>query len=614
MNLLAWLNKQSLSRRLLLSGGLSLATVGLGTLWITYRSLQSDLEKQVRTRAQSITQSIEFATEGLLEVEQRQILRRVVQNYATLPTVVEIAIVNPDGMILADSQGSHQHLSYATKHPELLPAMNQAANRGIETSHQMMFHNKPVLVQILPFSSVLFGTSGRRGLAIAIVDLKQMQQEASETFLTSTLILLAGIAIILILMGILLRKNVLLPLAKLSQAVALSKETGIFSIPEKMPANEIKFLATKFQSVFEQLEAYEQLKIEIGQRQKVEEILRESEARERSKSEQLERTLLELQRTQTQLVQSEKMSSLGQLVAGVAHEINNPISFINGNVLYASQYIQELFVLLELYEANYPHPIGQIQERLEQSDLPFIRHDLPKLLKSMQVGCDRIREIVQLLRNFSRLDESEIKNVYIHEGIDSTLMLLQSRLNAKSNCPDIQVVKKYDNLPLIECYPGLLNQVFMNILINAIEAIEEKYKTNHAYNMDGDRKKKDELLLTGNDLRKTTPTLPIQTDPPQTLQAQVIPTITIRAEAIGSDRIAIRIGDNGIGICQQVQGQLFDPFFTTKPIGKGTGMGLSISYQIVAEKHHGSLSCQSEVAKGTEFTIEIPTKQKRSVL
>jgi signal transduction histidine kinase len=284
-------------------------------------------------------------------------------------------------------------------------------------------------------------------------------------------------------------------------------------------------------------------------------------------------TLHKLQQTQTQLIQHEKMSSLGQLVAGVAHEINNPVNFINGNITYASDYVQDLLALLSLYQEHYPESIAAIQAKAEEIDLEFLAEDLPKLLSSMRIGVDRIRQIVLSLRNFSRLDQAEKKRVDIHEGIDNTLVILQSRLKSNSAGSDIQIIKAYENLPLVDCYAGQLNQVFMNLLSNAIDALDE---------------------VVDN------------------------PTITIRTELVRcpsedteqtdpcQSHVVIRIHDNGSGITEAVKQKLFNPFFTTKPVGKGTGLGLSISYQIIVEKHGGLLQCFSEPGQGTEFWIQIP--------
>lgn len=302
----------------------------------------------------------------------------------------------------------------------------------------------------------------------------------------------------------------------------------------------------------------------------VELALRESELRSREQATQLKQALNDLQKMQTQLVQTEKMSSLGQLVAGIAHEINNPVNFIYGNLTHAKQNVAELLNLMELYREHYPDPHPDIDAEAEEIDLPFIMEDLPKLLSSMKVGADRIREIVSSLRTFSRMDEADMKSVDIHGGLDSTLMILQNRLKAKPDASEIQVIKDYGDLPLVECYAGQLNQVFMNILSNAIDALEDGRSETH----------KDK-----------------------------IPCVTIQTQLLEGDRVSIRIADNGQGMPPHVRHQLFDPFFTTKPVGRGTGMGLSISYQIVTEKHGGTIECESEEGKGTTFNIVIPLTQ-----
>jgi signal transduction histidine kinase len=299
------------------------------------------------------------------------------------------------------------------------------------------------------------------------------------------------------------------------------------------------------------------------------EVLRQSEellAWQKQQTQELEQALLELRRTQAQLIQTEKMSSLGQLIAGVAHEINNPVSFMSGNLSHATEYIEDVLKLLKLYAKYYPQPVPEIQEKAEAIDLEFLMKDLPLLLASMNMAAERIRETVVSLRNFSRSDEAAMKLVDIHQGIDSTLMILYHRLKWKPEHPEIRVLKDYGNLPLVECYPGQINQVFMNILSNAIDALDN-YK---------------------------------QEQPK---------TIIIRTEILDENHIVIRIKDNGSGMTENVKARLFDPFFTTKPMGKGTGLGLSISYQIIVEKHNGQLKCISAPGEGTEFLIEIPILQ-----
>lgn len=290
-----------------------------------------------------------------------------------------------------------------------------------------------------------------------------------------------------------------------------------------------------------------------------------------SQAEQLQQTLQELQRTQTRLIQNEKMSSLGQLVAGVAHEINNPVNFIYGNLKFASDYVDDLLHLLQQYRDILPLTSLDLQADLHDADLEFLIDDLPKLLSSMKVGADRILGIVRSLKNFSRHDESEMKSVDIHEGIESTLLILQHRLKPHAHHPAIQVIKQYSPLPLVECYPSQLNQVVMNILVNAIDALEAMQAASEV----------------------TEETVPA-------------PTITIRTEVLNDEWVAIRFCDNGPGMSEETVKHIYDPFFTTKEVGKGTGLGMAISHQIVVEKHGGLLKCQSQLGIGTEFSIQIP--------
>ncbi|WP_254174122.1 PAS domain-containing protein [Planktothrix pseudagardhii] len=305
---------------------------------------------------------------------------------------------------------------------------------------------------------------------------------------------------------------------------------------------------------------------------------------------ELETTLKKLQQTQAHLIQTEKMSSLGQLVAGVAHEINNPINFIYGNVDYATQYMEDLLSLIELYQQHHSEPVPAIQEVTETVDLDFLKRDLPKLLSSMKAGASRIQQIVLSLRNFSRLDESSVKKVNLHEGLENTLLILQNRLSEAGGKEMIQVIKNYGDLPLVECYAGQINQVFMNLLTNAIDAVHER------------RLERDEALFSQSS----------QEEIPCNSLNSWQPRITITTEILQNEQVIIRIIDNGMGMTEAVQNKLFDPFFTTKPVGKGTGLGLAISYQIVVERHHGQLKCSSQVREGSEFMIEIPIQQYKN--
>ncbi|MCC5646774.1 hybrid sensor histidine kinase/response regulator [Nostoc sp. CHAB 5824] len=286
----------------------------------------------------------------------------------------------------------------------------------------------------------------------------------------------------------------------------------------------------------------------------------------------LSRALKDLQDSQLQLVQTEKMSALGQLVAGVAHEINNPVGFIHGNLGHASVYFQDMINIINLYQQHYPNPVPEIQEEIAAIDLKYMLADLPNLIYSMKEGVQRIRNISNSLRTFSRADSDRKVYCNIHDGIDSTIMILKHRLKASEDRPDIQVIKYYDNFPEIECFIGQLNQVFMNLLANAIDALEES-NVGRTY-------------------------IEIEANPNQLLIQTSI--------SENKNHILIRIKDNGVGMSADVQQKIFDHLFTTKPVGQGTGLGLSIARQIVVEKHGGTLEVNSAPGQGSEFIIKLP--------
>jgi two-component system, NtrC family, sensor kinase len=312
---------------------------------------------------------------------------------------------------------------------------------------------------------------------------------------------------------------------------------------------------------------------DISDRQAVAASLQQYADQQKVLNQTLEATLRQLKCTQAQVVQNEKMSSLGQLVAGIAHEINNPVNFIHANLTPAESYTQELLNLIELYQAEYPQPSRAIIDKVNAIDLDFIREDLAKIVASMQGGTSRIRDIVLSLRAFARLDEAQFKRVDLHEGLDSSLMLVQNRLRANPQRPEIQLVKQYSDLPEVECFAGQINQVFMNILLNAISAIDGQYQAG------------------------LTPTQPLPNEPP---------TIWITTTQTNPEEVAIHIKNNGPWIPEPMQKSIFDPFFTTGPIGSGTGMGLSIGYQIVTEEHGGRLLCDSRPGGHTTFSLHLP--------
>lgn len=469
-----------------------------------------------------------------------------------------------DRIQLATRYELRQQLLAQTSLADTVSAVHAArASKAVQVvrlpNNQLLQTVYPVLLPAQPGELA----SSRVGTLILEYDLSQQRQQAIQDAVERSLRMTGFWTLLCILIWILFDRIVTRRAARL---VAVSDRLARGELTARIQlqgSDELAQISHAFNRMADQI-----------QQDTV--VLQQSEIQLRQQAQQLEQAMTELQQAQIQLIQTEKMSSLGQLVAGVAHEINNPVNFIHGNLSYVEDYTSNLLELVDLYQQQCPNPTPTLQQAIESADLEFLATDLPNILRSMRVGTDRIREIVLTLRNFSRLDEAEMKPVDIHEGIDSTLLILQNRLKEKSSRPEIQVIKKYGQLPLVECYAGQLNQVFMNLISNAIDALDSVLDNGQWQGETGDNN-------------------------------CPLPRITIHTEVLSSEEdVRICIADNGPGMSEAVRSRLFDPFFTTKAVGEGTGLGLSISYQIIVNKHQSRLWCESEPGQGAKFWIEIP--------
>ena len=484
---------------------------------------------------------------------RQSVIGSVIVGHALTPAVMN-QIVGDRRQEIALMQSSDMLVSTSS----MVTSIDWVAQIPENTSKFIQIGDRPFLAQRVPLTQIV----DNQFHLLVLTPLTSFYQSQRQTWVIIASIALMGIAIFIGL-GLGVARLMARRLERLTQATqSLAKGTLTTRILVD-GKDEVAILAQSFNDMAEQL-AQRDLQIQ-------------------SQVEDLEALVKELQQM-PQLVHTEKMAGLGQMVAGVAHEINNPVNFIYGNVPHAQNDVHDLLQLVRLYQKHLSEPPDEIKEMQEDLDIDFVAEDLPKLLASIRSGAERIQKIVLSLRNFSRKDESELKEIDLHEGIENTLILLGHRLKSQPRRPAISIVRDYTLVPSIYCYAGELNQVFMNILGNAIDALEDNMR--HS-------------ALNGDNAEQT-----------EQNSSDSVPKIYIQTERVSEEWVAIHIADNGPGIPEHIQGKLFDPFFTTKEVGKGTGLGLSISYQIIVEKHGGKLWCKSFVGEGTEFVIQIPIAPK----
>ncbi|MEM7772257.1 MAG: ATP-binding protein [Cyanobacteria bacterium P01_A01_bin.37] len=518
-----------------------------------------NFHKELEKQAELILNTLSVASSDALYFDQFDDASAIINNlqvgFQSENFLCMARLYQTDGRILADAFAEEQ---------QVISLEPDSFGEEILSSTQLILDWQQE--QLVAGKAVWVGDElvGAIGIGLST---QPLQDKLRETLLEGLLAAFIA-AISSILLARLLSRSITKPLQELTTATK-QISAGQWNQTITLQTNdELTTLANAFNHMSRKLHGVvESLQQQTGE-------LEQSKQLAQHKAEELEQTLQELQKTQEKLIQQEKMSSLGQLVAGVAHEMNNPVTFIKGNVLPAQDYIESLLALISLYEKHYPDPPREVLIEREAIDLPFLKKDVIKLLFSMRIGAERIAGIVKSLRTFSRLDEANCKAVDLHECIDSTLLILEHRLKANGDRPAVKVIKEYGPLPPVKCFSGQLNQVFMNLLANAIDALEEK-------------------------ITKGTP----PTEKDANWQISIQTTLT------PDNQVLIQIGDNADGIPIDVQSRIFDPFYTTKPIGKGNGLGLAISYQIVTDLHGGKLTCQSIPGQGTTFYIAIPISQ-----
>ena len=520
---------------------------------------RANFRKELEQQAKLLLDTLSVASRDALYFNQfenaSQIVNNLGRDFQNEQSIVMARLYQTDGRILADAFAEDQQTFNLESDP-----FGQAllADDALITDWESQ--------RLIVGKSIIIGDETVGAMSVGL-STRPLQIKLQKTLLEGLLAALLA-AIGSFLLARFISRSITKPLQQLTTATQ-QITAGEWGQAIALDTNdELTTLANAFNQMQGQLHEL------VASLQQQTQELEQSRGLAQSRATELEQTLQELHQTQEQLIQQEKMSSLGQMIAGIAHEINNPVTFIHGNLEPANAYIEDLLSLIDLYQKSYPEPSREIAAEHQAIDLPFIKKDIVKILFSMRIGAERIAGIVKSLRTFSRLDESLCKAVNLHDCLDSTLMILAHRLKATDRRPEIEVIKSYSELPLIECYAGQLNQVFMNVLTNAIEALEDK-----AADMN----------------REVLKEIPLQ--------------IRIYTKMPAPHQVLVQIGDNAGGIPVAVQSKIFDPFYTTKPVGKGTGLGLSISYKIITNLHGGQFTCQSMPGQGTDFFIQIPIHQ-----